>query len=245
MGTVRLGCAGWSINSATAHRFDGEGSHLERYARVLNAVEINSSFYRPHQAKTYARWADAVPDDFRFSVKVPRTVSHDARLAGPDAGAALQRFAAEANALGGKLGCVLLQLPPSLALSLPVADAFLHRLRDAFGCALACEARHATWFAEAGTELLRRHGVIRVQADPAAGQPGPHEATTTARYLRLHGSPKTYHSSYPGAYLEQVAARLQESVSGADAWCIFDNTAAGAAQSNALQVSDFLDGTKI
>jgi uncharacterized protein YecE (DUF72 family) len=63
---VRVGTAAWSIPKLHAHAFPAEGSHLERYGAILNAVEINSSFYRPHRRSTYERWAGAVPDDFRF-----------------------------------------------------------------------------------------------------------------------------------------------------------------------------------
>ncbi|HWP34406.1 MAG TPA: DUF72 domain-containing protein, partial [Thermodesulfobacteriota bacterium] len=61
MGAVLVGCAGWAIPRAAAGAFPGPGSHLERYARVLPAVEINSSFYRSHRPRTYARWAASVP----------------------------------------------------------------------------------------------------------------------------------------------------------------------------------------
>jgi uncharacterized protein YecE (DUF72 family) len=234
MNHTRIGCAGWSIDRDSSPRFPVDGSHLQRYAAILNAVEINSSFYRPHQSKTYARWADSVPDDFRFSVKLPRAITHEARLAG--VGEPLARFAAEAGALGDKLGCVLVQLPPSLALERDVADEFFQRLSDAFHCTIACEARHATWFADGATELLQRHRVCRVIADPPAGQPGPHTATAGTIYARLHGSPKIYHSAYDQAYLDSVAEHL----AGKDAWCIFDNTASGASLPNALSLKQQL-----
>src|SRR5450830_1663152 len=135
MTLTRLGCAGWSISRDAAPSFPGDGIHLERYAAVFNAVEINSSFYRPHQPQTYARWADSVPDAFRFAVKLPRTITHDQRLKEIDA--PLARFAAEAGTLGDKLGCVLVQLPPSLTLDTVVADEFLQRLRGHFDGMLA------------------------------------------------------------------------------------------------------------
>lgn len=230
MCSARIGCAGWSIAAQSAARFPGEGSHLARYATVLNAVEINSSFYRPHQAKTYARWAESVPDDFRFSVKLPRSISHDARLV--DIEAPLARFAGEVGALGDKLGFVLVQLPPSLKLDSPLAQDFFLRLRGYFDAAIACEARHASWFGAEATALLRQHRVTRVLADPVAGRTGPHVATTEARYLRLHGSPKIYYSPYSDAAIAQVAEQLKTP----GAWCIFDNTAAGAALPNALEL---------
>jgi uncharacterized protein YecE (DUF72 family) len=228
MNHTRIGCAGWSIDRESAARFPVDGSHLERYARVLNAAEINTSFYRPHKPQTYERWAASVPADFRFAVKLPRSISHDRRLAGVDE--LLARFAAEAGALGDKLGCVLVQLPPSLALERGVADAFFRNLGTQFGCLVACEARHGSWFGDDATALLRTHGVTRVIADPPAREPGPYVPTADAVYARLHGSPRMYYSSYDAAYLDSVAEYLK----GKDAWCIFDNTASGAALLNAL-----------
>jgi len=230
MTETRIGCAGWTISREASPEFPGDGSHLQRYAGVLNAAEINSSFYRPHQPQTYARWADSVPDDFRFSVKLPRTITHDQRL--QDVEALIGQFAAEAGTLGAKLGCVLVQLPPSLRLDLPSADRAFQQLRQRFNCMLACEARHGSWFSDDASALLRQYGVTRVIADPPAGQPGPYVATSDDAYIRLHGSPRMYFSAYDDTYLRSVADWLQ----GRSGWCIFDNTASGAAILNALQL---------
>lgn len=230
-----IGCAGWSLPKEAAAAFPVDGSHLERYAAVFPAVEINSSFYRPHQPQTYARWAASVPPAFRFSVKLPKAITHEARLQGADE--LLDRFAREAGELNEKLGCVLIQLPPSGVFDLDIVADFLPRLRARFGCMFACEARHPSWFGDAATALLREHAVTRVIADPAAGQPGPHVPTTAATYLRLHGTPRIYYSSYPDAFLRDVErqiAALRDG--GADVWCTFDNTAEGHAVSNALDV---------
>ena len=229
---IRIGCAGWGIGRDTAASFPGDGSHLERYAGVMNAVEINSSFYKPHQPSTYARWAASVPAGFRFAVKLPRSISHDQQLAGVEG--LLDAFAAQATTLGDKLGCILVQLPPSLRFDAAVADHFLALLRARFACALACEARHGSWFGADATALLRACGVTRVIADPPAGAPGPFVPTTDMVYARLHGSPRMYYSSYADEYLTEVAAYL----AGRDAWCVFDNTAAGAALPNALTLLD-------
>jgi uncharacterized protein YecE (DUF72 family) len=75
-----IGTAGWAIGKVAAAHFPEEGSGLERYASVFPAVEINSSFHRPHQSSTWQRWREAVPDHFRFSVKIPKTVSHEQKL---------------------------------------------------------------------------------------------------------------------------------------------------------------------
>jgi uncharacterized protein YecE (DUF72 family) len=199
-------------------------------------VEINSSFYRPHKPDTYARWAASVPADFRFAVKLPRAISHYARL--DQAEQPLARFAGQAGALGDKLGAVLVQFPPTGQFDAKAAEDFFRRLRQAFpACMLACEGRHGSWFGPEATALLRGQSVTRVQADPPQGQQGEFEATTPAAYVRLHGSPRIYYSSYPDELLlRQAQVLAQRAQAGLMTWLIFDNTASGAAQRNALAV---------
>src|ERR1700733_758054 len=87
---LRIGTAGWSVPSRYAAEGPPGGSHLERSARRLNAVEINSSFYRPHRRTTYERWAQSTPIGFSFSVKIPKAMTHEQRLR--DCGALLDRL---------------------------------------------------------------------------------------------------------------------------------------------------------
>ena len=124
-GGVYVGCAGWSIPKEHGGRFPEEGTHLERYAACLPAVEINSSFYKPHRPATYARWAASVPDDFRFAVKVPKAATHERRL--EDTGEVLDRFLEEATQLEERLGPLLVQIPPSLAFSADARGGLLRR----------------------------------------------------------------------------------------------------------------------
>jgi len=234
---MRIGCAGWSLPKAAAAEFPGGGSHLQRYALVFKAVEINSSFYRPHRRETYARWAQEVPEDFRFAVKMPRAITHEARL--DDVAAALDAFLEQCGALAGKLGCLLIQLPPSFAFDAVRIGAFLALLRMRHSGAAVIEARHRSWFDGEGDALLAHWRTGRVAADPAivprAGEPG---GDPRLAYFRLHGSPDMYTSSYGDAWLEAASARLQSAAAnGAGAWCIFDNTARGAAIPNALTMS--------
>src|SRR6476619_2597484 len=98
---VRVGTAGWALPAPVREWFPPASSLLQRYAAVLPAVEINSSFYRPHRPATYARWAAAVPKAFRFAVKLPRSLTHEARLDG--GGPLLEAFLAQADALGDRL----------------------------------------------------------------------------------------------------------------------------------------------
>jgi uncharacterized protein YecE (DUF72 family) len=231
---IRVGCAGWSLPRSEQERFLGAGSHLERYAARFPAVEINSSFHRPHRPATYERWALSVPPSFRFSVKVPKAITHGLRLRAAEE--LLDSFLAEAGHLGDKLRCLLVQLPPSLELEAAVADSFFTAaLRSRSPVAVACEPRHSSWFTPEAEELLKRLGVARVAADPArvpaAAEPG---GWPGLRYYRLHGSPKIYYSAYSEDYLDALASRLREDASGGPVWCIFDNTTLGAATGNAL-----------
>jgi uncharacterized protein YecE (DUF72 family) len=231
---VLVGTAGWALPRIHRHRFPAAGSNLERYAARLNCTEINSSFYRPHKPGTYENWAASVPDDFRFSVKMPQEISHDLRLAG--AGPALRPFLEQVAGLGGKLGCLLLQLPPSLKFEKRQAGTFFRMLRRRYEGPVAVEPRHATWLASDAVKLLVSASVARVAADPARAvddaEPGGWEGLT---YYRLHGSPVTYRSSYEPRYLSALSKKLQASP-GSAVWCIFDNTMLGAASANALDL---------
>ncbi len=151
-GEVRIGTAGWSIPAAHAALFPSGGSHLERYARVLPAVEIDSTFYRSHRTATYARWSASVPDGFRFSVKAPREITHRRRLL--DTEPVLGTFLQEVRSLGAKLGPVLVQLPSSLAFEARNARAFFETLRRLHDGEVACEPRHVGWFVPEAEALL-------------------------------------------------------------------------------------------
>lgn len=233
---VRAGCAGWTLPRDVQPAFAAQGSHLQRYAGRFSAVEINSSFHRPHRPATYARWAQSVPAGFRFCAKLPRTVTHDLRLV--DADEALDAFLAQAAGLGDALACLLVQLPPSLRFDAAAADAFFAALRERTPVAAVCEPRHPTWFGADADDLLARWRIARVAADPArvpeAAVPGGWRGLA---YFRLHGSPRVYYSAYDAAYLDALAARIRAEVDAErEVWCIFDNTAAGAAAQNALDL---------
>lgn len=237
MTRILVGTAGWSLPKAEQPAFPPGGSHLARYAARFPVAEINSSFHRPHRASTWARWAAETPDDFRFSAKIPKSITHVRRLA--DAGAPLDTFLSEAAGLGEKLACLLVQLPPSLALDEPVAHAFFADLRARTAVAVACEPRHPTWFAADADAMLAELGIARVAADPArvpaAAEPG---GARDLVYHRLHGSPRMYYSAYGDDFLADLAARMRaDAATAREVWCVFDNTAAGAATRNALDLS--------
>lgn len=237
-----IGTAGWAIPRKDRAAFGADNSCLARYATRFRGVEINSSFHRPHRPETWARWAAEVPAEFRFAVKLPKTISHERKLV--DCDWLMAQFLAEAGGLGEKLAVLLLQLPPKLAFDPAVAEAFLAGLAAATRARVVCEPRHPSWFDAGADTLLRRLGVSRVAADPAivpaAALPG---GCPNLAYWRLHGSPQRYRSSYDDGRLDGYAAALDAARrEGRAVWCIFDNTASSAATSNALGLLDRLPG---
>ena len=234
---IRVGTAGWSIPRASAVRFEGPGTHLQRYAQSLRCVEINSSFYRPHAAATYARWRDSTPPDFRFAVKVPRAITHELKL--QNARKALVAFLAQTDGLAPKRGPILVQLPPSFSFHARVVTSFLTLVREVYDGAVVCEPRHATWFSPSVSSLLDRYRISRVAADPPPA-PAAREPAGWPRlaYFRLHGSPRTYWSRYDEHFIATLARTVQSILAAQEVWCVFDNTAGGAAAENAWDLHE-------
>ncbi len=232
---MRIGTAGWAIPRDSRGHFATEGSHLERYAAQLNCVEINSSFYRPHRPATYARWAASVPPDFAFALKIPKEITHSRRFA--DCEDQLAHFLDESSALGEKRSVLLIQLPPSFAYEPLLAARFFEILRLLYDGHAVCEPRHVSWFTPAANAALIAHRIGRVAADPAvceeAAEPGGWDRIV---YYRQHGSPRTYYSRYEQSAIRALAAQLK-AATAAERWCIFDNTSAGAAAENALELT--------
>ncbi|HYE47073.1 MAG TPA: DUF72 domain-containing protein [Caulobacter sp.] len=232
--SIRIGTAGWAVPRAIADRFPADLKGLQRYAARFDCAEINTTFYRPHRADTYARWRDSVPPGFRFAVKLRRTITHEARLA--DCRGELDAFVAEVAGLGEALGPLLVQLPPKLVFDPEVVPAFLEDLRARWAGPVAWEPRHASWFAPEVDAVFADHRIARVAADPPRHpddtKPG---GWSGLAYWRLHGSPRVYFSPYGGGRLAALAVEIAASPAE-ERWCVFDNTASGAAAADALDL---------
>jgi uncharacterized protein YecE (DUF72 family) len=166
-------------------------------------------------------------------------MTHVAKLL--NCGEALVQFFEQVAGLDEKLGPLLFQFAPGHAFDQGVVRDFLGTLREIYSGPVALEPRNASWFTPEADQLLREFGIARVAADPAkgsslAGEPG---GAMELRYYRLHGSPRIYWSAYDAAQIESLAKRLLHHGSE-ECWVIFDNTAAGEALKNALQLRTLL-----
>jgi uncharacterized protein YecE (DUF72 family) len=232
--TIRTGTAGWSIPSASKPLFPEQGSHLQRYARTFGCAEINSSFYKSHQASTYAAWAAQTPESFRFSAKLPQTITHAQRLR--RVRKQLEQFLGEVAGLEQRLSVLLVQLPPSLAFEARAVGNFFELFRALHSGAIVCEPRHASWFTSSAEKLMTEWHICRAAADPArfAGADAC-GAWPEVYYHRWHGSPRMYWSHYSTEWIELQSAAALTLPGTAERWFVFDNTAGGGAIPNAWQ----------
>lgn len=242
--SLRIGTSGWSYAHWRGVLYPQEAKPAEflaLYAGVFSTVELNASFYRMQRAETFRRQAAAVPEGFLFAVKAHRSITHEKRLEGVQTG--WREFVSTAAALGGKLGPVLLQFPPSFRCRLDLLEAFLDGHRRAFGQAprLAFEFRHGSWFEAGAMELLRAHGAAMVVADSSRYPQAPLEPVAPFVYLRFHGPEALFASSYSDQQLRKWADRIHGWIgAGLDVYAYFNNDAGGCAVRNALRLRELV-----
>lgn len=228
-----IGTAAWNLPKFMRHLFPQEGTILQRYSQVFNGVEINSSFYREHMAKSYLRWSSEVPAHFRFSVKLNKAFMHECNL-WPNA-RKLQGSLENIMHLEDKLDVILVQLPPSMHFETRKAERFYKIIRRNYHGHLALEPRNVSWLSQESQALMVEYGLSKVIADPERCPVGTKKILKAGGpvYFRLHGSPIIYQSSYPKTYLLQLKEELEQCE---HAWCIFDNTTFGFATQNAYDL---------
>jgi uncharacterized protein YecE (DUF72 family) len=148
-----IATAAWSIPKKMTDRFALGGSGLTRYASIFSGVEINSTFYRRHKTSTLARWAQSVPDSFRFSVKIPKEITHTRAMR--NVAEPFDAFLGDIAPLGDKRGPLLCQLPPSLVFDADVLNTTFETIRNADDGPIVIETRHQSWGAADALDLLK------------------------------------------------------------------------------------------
>ena len=211
-GAIRIGIGGWSFAPWRGHFYPAGLAHareLEYASRQLTSIEINGTFYRHQTEASFAAWAKAVPEGFKFAVKAHMAATHGKDLAA--SGPAIERFLQSGvTALGEKLGPILWQLPPTRKFDPGSAAAFLSLLPgDVAGRSLrhAVEARHASFDDPAWFALLRQHGIAHVIID-SDKQALRGDRTADFCYLRLQRNTADEAEGYAPTALSEWARRV-------------------------------------
>ncbi|MDF1557735.1 MAG: DUF72 domain-containing protein [ANME-2 cluster archaeon] len=243
MGTIRLGCSGWDYRDwvGTLYKRD-EPSKLKAYTSVFNTAEINSTFYSYPKPGLVLGWMAHTPDDFVFSVKLNRLVTHDKRL---DVAAGVEddvhRFCQLMEPLknSGKLACILIQLPPGLKFSHSLVEGFLAMLPLEYPFAL--EFRNRTWLTDDASNLLEQYNIAPVMTDGPA-LPKTMMSSPTTAYIRWHGrGGKTwYNYHYSHRELEPWVGTIRELADDVNVLGYFNNHYHGHAPENCLDVLEML-----
>ena len=242
-----VGTSGWTYASwrgtfypktLPSHQF------LEYYAREFQTTEINYSFYHLPKPQTYANWVAQVPEDFQFSVKTSRLITHTKRLVRVDE--VWEHFAHSARSLGTHLGPILLQFPPNFKMDRDRLERFLATVRSEVAShghlRLVFEFRHPSWFVDEIYRLLKHHGATVCCAD---SPPYPRVDVLLAdfAYFRFHGRTELFASRYSEAELRREAATMKQYLrDGIDLYVYFNNDARGNAVENARMLRSMLEG---
>lgn len=245
MGELRLGCSGWDYDEWIGPFYQRRsGSKLQAYTRVFDTAEINSTFYRAPTPGMVQGWTRYTPEDFRLAAKVPQTVTHD-RLLEVDKGAdgELRAFCDLMAPLhqAGKLGVLLLQLPPRLEFHPERTRTFFEALPE--GWPFAIEFRNESWMVPEAFALLEAHHVAYTVVDEPLLPPEVH-LTSSLAYFRWHGhgSDPWYNYRYDPEELAPWIPRIQEAVESSEVlYGYFNNHFHGYAPENCLEVLEMLD----
>jgi uncharacterized protein YecE (DUF72 family) len=269
VGEIRIGISGWTYPGWRGDFYPRglvQRRELEYAAERLTSIEINGSFYSLQRPTSYAAWREQTPDDFVFSVKGGRYISHLKRLADVETPLA-NFFASGVLALGPKLGPILWQLPENLRYDADRLAGFFAQLPRTTTAAAALAQRHddkvpedralvtteadrplryalefrsPTFVTPEATALLREHDVACVLADTAGKWPKVDEDTSDFRYVRLHGDAELYASGYSGASLDDWAAKCRRWAEDRDVFVYFDNDIKGYAPHDAMALQQRL-----
>ncbi|WP_456410512.1 DUF72 domain-containing protein [Oceanithermus sp.] len=236
---VWVGCSGyfyWGWRGRFYPEDAPPSRWFELYARRFDTVEMNSTFYRFPTEATVKRWLKKAPERFRFTVKVPRRITHIERMGEP---ASVARFYEVLRALGDHLGAVLFQLPPSLHYSPENLERVLAPLDAGFDNAL--EFRHPSWWRDEVYRALDAAGAVFVSVS-APGLPDDYVETAGRAYLRFHGRGAWYRYVYSDEELQDWARRVRAGPAKV-VYAYFNNDPDAAAPQNALAFRELLEGT--
>ena len=239
-GKVHIGTSGWTYDD-WLDRFYPRGekklSRLQQYARTFRSVEINASFYRMPTPRAMETWLAETPDDFVFTAKTSRFITHRKRLREPEIHIPI--FYGRIWGLAPKLGALLIQLPPNFRCDVERLGAFVDLLPPQ---RYALEFRHDSWWTEEVYAFLREKDLAFCQYH-LAGVLSPDVVTADFVYLRLHGPGAAYKGSYDDATLQDWTQRIGRwRDEGRDVFAYFDNDEKAYAAEDARRLQEMLRG---
>ncbi len=239
MGKIFIGTSGYSYDDWVDEFYPldiASNKRLDYYAEHFDTVEINNSFYNLPSKKTFQNWADSVGDNFIFTVKANRYITHMKNLMVD--GEPIARLLERAQPLGSKLGPILFQLPPQWNVNVDRLKSFIELLPNKQSWVF--EFRNKTWYTDEVFSLLKKHGIGFCIHDHQ-GAPSPEIVTADFAYLRLHGPDGYYQSKYSDEELENYKLRIMNYLEeGLSVYCYFNNDFQGFAIDNAKKLKSLL-----
>lgn len=234
-----IGCSGFYNAAWKGSLYPADSQNkdfLKLYSKIFDIVEINSTFYRKPTAKTLQKWVDETPDDFKFFIKIPKTISHQKPFENKKE--EIEEFCSYIKIhLGEKLAGFLFQFPPSFHNTYENLIWLNENLPDDF--LIVVEFRHISWWSDDIYKIFKERKWIF----SGASFPGnlPEEIIVTNSqigYYRLHGKPTLYKSPYSEDFLDELAKRIKETKK--EFYIMFNNTWGTAAVENSLYLKQIL-----
>jgi uncharacterized protein YecE (DUF72 family) len=236
---IHIGTSGWHYDHWVGPFYPenvSKDEFLAFYGDRFQTVEINNSFYHLPKKETMRKWRDTVGEEFVFSVKASRYITHMKKLRDPER--TLSPLLEVVRVLNPKLGPILFQLPPRWRFNLERFRDFLKALPD--GLKYAFELRDPSWHDPRAYEAMADRGVAFCIYE-LAGARSPKEVTTGFVYIRLHGPGAAYQGQYSTETLSGWAGAISTWVrQGREVFCYFDNDEAGYAVMDALRLKEML-----
>jgi uncharacterized protein YecE (DUF72 family) len=241
--SIHIGTSGWSYKHWKGLFYPPKlaaTKWLPYYAQHFSTTEINGSFYRLPSQETVLKWMEQVPEGFIFCPKMSRFLTHLKKLRDPEE--PLERFFGIFEPMKGKMGPVLIQLPPFLKFDYDIADYFFQLLKKQYGgYEFVLEVRHTTWLQEESLTLMTKYDIGFVISQ--SGEAFPYLEMVTAKniYVRFHGPAQLYASSYTDEMLREFAHKFREwSREGHIIWAYFNNDVGGYALEDAKRLEQLV-----
>jgi uncharacterized protein YecE (DUF72 family) len=246
-GFLRIGTSGIVVprsRKSHANNFKHK-SRLNYYSSLFNTIEINSTFKKIPRASTFEKWSKDVPEDFQFTLKLSKEITHvkwlNIQVDKIDA------FIAAANHLGNNKGCILIQFPGSITsdFSREVEQILLrlHQVDSKKEWRKAVEFRSPSWYNSHTNNLLHRYGASLVLHDMSTSKNLEYCESANFIYFRFHGPKGDYRGSYSADFLEEQAKEIRKLLNEQDVYVYFNNTLGNALENALALKSLFLEET--